>query len=352
MDFRAFSRTKWALPVRTTAVALFLAACTVGALGLTSGPARAVQSGLAYDEVTKLVTNDQAPQPGTFAADFQAAMDAQKSANAPGKHGGLFGGILNAADIGKGAMQMLKAGSASTHYYMAGWERTDESGAQTAKIFKPDQHQIIYLNLAKKTYRVVDTTVQPVSETPPPYERARRGPPGGPGGPGGPSPQPGSGKLDISVSTSVLGPKLVENVPTTGYKMTFTLSETQSTGSCVDGSFQTSMVEYVSKYAEPHVASPGAPTGMPRRSDIPRPETMAMRPGCTPTITTHASVGSAAPGGLLAMWLLASFNLSAQSAQGPMGGGFSTLIERGNVRVLGPADMKLFEIPSDFSKEQ
>ena len=304
-------------------------------------PRPAVRSGLAYDEVTKLITNDQAPQPGNFAADFQAAVDAQRSMADTGKHRGLFGSIMNAADMAKGAYGALRSGAASSNYYWNGWRRTDDVGAQTATISKPDRHQIIYLNLAKKTYRIADTSVARVPETPAPYERS--------GNPQGQAPQPGSGKLDISVSSQMLGPKTIENVPTIGYRQNFKLSATKSTGSCVDGGFQTTMTEYISAYVEPSVT---AMTGMRQRANVPRPERMVMRPGCTPSITMHASQGPSVPGDRLAMWVLMSLSGGAQTAQGAMSGGFQTLIERGHVRTLGPADASLFEIPRDFTPEQ
>jgi hypothetical protein len=52
------------------------------------------------------------------------------------------------------------------------------------------------------------------------------------------------------------------------------------------------------------------------------------------------------------MWALITINAGAPSAQGQMSGGFSTLVERGNLRSLGPADNGLFGIPAGFTKEQ
>ncbi|MDP9018594.1 MAG: hypothetical protein M3N19_09765, partial [Candidatus Eremiobacteraeota bacterium] len=206
---------------------------------LPAGSAQPV-TGLAYDEVTKVVLGGDAPQPGTFTSDFASAVGAQRSAAGGGSHHGLLGGIMNTMDTAKNGLNLLKSGTASTKYYLAGWERTDDPGAQTATISKPQLHQIIYLNLAKKTYRVVDTSVPATNETPAPMERARNA--------GGQPAQPGSGKLDITVSNTQLDPKVIDNMPTTGHKVTFNLTESQSTGSCTDGTFQTTMVEYVSRY--------------------------------------------------------------------------------------------------------
>src|SRR5579864_2971402 len=120
----------------------------------------AASGGLQYDEVTKFSSGDANPQPGTFQPDFQAAVAAAQQAaaaqNAPQSHG-LFGGLKNMANMVKSAANSIKTGFASREYFLGAWRRTDDPGAQTATINKPDQHQIIYLDLAKKTYRIVDT---------------------------------------------------------------------------------------------------------------------------------------------------------------------------------------------------
>src|ERR1700694_5077331 len=203
-------------------------------------------TGLAYDEVNKILIGSTAPpEPGTFAADFSAIANAQKSA--PPTHRGLLGGIMNTVDTAKNAVNLVKNGTASSKYYFAGMERVDDLGTQTATISKPQLHQIIVMNLAKKTYRIVDTSAPTTPSGPASTDRDR-----GPSTPQqAPTPQPGTGKLDITVASTQLGSRVIESVPTTGYKFTFRLAETQSTGSCSDGNFQTEMVQYVSSYVQP-----------------------------------------------------------------------------------------------------
>jgi hypothetical protein len=240
-------------------------------------------------------------------------------------------------------MSIFQNGMASTHYYLNGWERTDDPGQQTATIDRPDRHQIIYLNLAAKTYRIVDTSAGPPPSTPEPYA------PPQPQGPR-PSPQPGTGKLDISMTSSSLGPKNINGIETMGYNQDFKLSETQSTGSCHDGSFETAMVEYVSSYPEPHPSATKS-TSAPKFA-MPPPSAMGVPQGCRPSMTIHHSGGATAPGDRLSVWTLVTLKGNAQTNQGQMGGGFSTLIERGNVRTLGHADAGLFDVPAGFTKEQ
>ena len=317
-------------------IAALLLACAAAA-------SNAASSGVAYDELTKFIPASQVPQPGTFVADFQAAVDAAKAAaNAP-QHHGLLGGLMNMAQMGKNALSTFQNGYPSSYYYLNGLERTDNPADQTATIQRPDRHQVIYLNLAKKTYRVVDLTAQTVtSETPAPYRPQPQGPQ--------PSPQPGGGKLDISDSSSVLGPKTIDNVSTTGYAQDFKLAETQSTGSCHDGTFEVSMQEYVSSFALPQRKEKSMPMNV--HMSAPSPQGMVLHPGCSPKTTFHHSGSAAPPSDRIALWTLMTIKGNAQTDQGQMGGGFSTLVERGNIRNLGPTDAGLFDIPSDFTKEQ
>ena len=321
---------------------LFAAALTAALVVGSGVSGDAAQGGLAYSELMKFVKADANPQPGGFAGDFQAAVDAQRSAANATQHHGIFGSIMNAANAAKGAVAIFQTGIASTHSFLNGWERSDDPGAQTATITRPDRHEMIYLNLAKKTYRIVDTNVQPVTETPPPYQNpTSQGPQA--------SPQPGTGKLDISAASSVLGPKSIDNVATTGYSQDFKMSATKSTGSCHDGTFETSIVQYVSSYAVPSV---GPHVSFKYHVTPMSPQMMVTHPGCNPKTTYHNSGGASPPSDKLALWTLMTIKGGTQTTQGQMGGGFSTLIERGSVHTLGSSDSGLFDVPADFTKEQ
>ncbi|MBV8363669.1 MAG: hypothetical protein JO193_03815 [Candidatus Eremiobacteraeota bacterium] len=324
------------MKLRTSSI---LAIAAIALVTLFASAVQSAQSGLAYDEVSRMVMGQAAPAPGSFATDFQAAVNAQRAVSGGGTHGGLFGSIMNAVDTAKNAMNVFKTGTALTQYYLSGWRRSDDVGAQTATIDKPQQQQLIYLDLAKHTYRL-QTGGFGYSDARPPEERMRN--------PSGQPAQPGSGRLDVTASVQSLGPLTIDNVPTTGYRSVFSMRETQSSGSCADGSFQVSTTEYLSPYLEPRVASGGA--AVPRRSTL-RPEMMALKPGCRPTIVMHAS-GGRVPSGRLAMWSLVTISGDAPSAQGPMSGGFSVLTERGNIRALSAADKGLFEIPAGFTQTQ
>jgi hypothetical protein len=110
------------------------------------------------------------------------------------------------------------------------------------------------------------------------------------------------------------------------------------------------MIVWDSKYLEPQLASSGAAPTM-RRHAAPDPEMASFKPGCKPKITARTHVGKTAPAGTLAMWEMVAINAAVQASGGSAAGGFSTLIERGNVHPLGASDAGLFQIPAGFTKE-
>jgi len=315
---------------------------------VASGPALradAASSGVQYDQLVKLIMSSQStPEPGSFEPDWQASMNAIQSANNQPQHHGLFGNIMNSLNQAKNAMSIFQTGMPSTEYYWNGWERADDPGTQTATITKPQQHQIILLDLKNKTYRIEDTTVHPMTFTPPPYER-----PQGPSGSPPPSPQPGTAKVKITVSTTSLGSKVVGGQQADGYKFDFKIASTQATGSCTNGTFETAMIVWDSRLPEPKLASVAGPP-IVRRPPAPNPELGSFKMGCKPTVTARTHIGTSPPSNRLAMWQLVALNAGAQTSQGSASGGFQTMIERGNVKTLGPGDASLFEIPAGFTK--
>ena len=337
-------------PVRTAFVVL--ACASLAAVAGNPLQAQAASSGLAYDEITKFVMGSQGgaqPEPntyvnGSFAADFQTASN---SATPPPAHG-LFSMIAHATQMAKNVMNMMKNGTPTSHYFLNGWERTDDPVNKTATIYRSDLHEIINLNLANKTYTITDTNVAPVEETPPPMEPSR------PSGPQA-SPQPGTAKMTLTASTAGLGPKTIDDQPTHGYKQSFKMTVTNATGSCKNGSFETSMTEYISRYPEPTVEMPNGKTAVKQHPAY-DPQKMSVQPGCKPTITANTHIGPTPPSGMRPMWVymnLAGGMGAAQAQNGQQGqgsGSFGFLVERGNVHTLGPADASLFAPPADFTK--
>jgi len=176
------------------------------------------------------------------------------------------------------------------------------------------------------------------TESPPPYQ----GPPGQE-----PSPQPGTGKVDITTSATLLGPKTIDGIHTVGYTQDLKIVSTQSTGSCKDGSFESTMTEYISDITPPLAkANPGLKYSLAGHP----PMVTGAAPGCNPTKTMHTSGSVVPPADKLNIWTLMTMKASGSADQSSMAG-FTMLTERGNVRDLGPGDASLFDIPADFTKQ-
>lgn len=318
---------------------IVLSVLALGVLIIASAPTStiAASGGVEYDQLTRFgLPGYPTPLPDNFAANFKSAIDAAIAFNTRPSGHGIFSMLANATTIAKATQGFMKSGMPMTYYYLNDWEREDDPGKQTGTIFRPDRKQIIHLDLAKKTYTIEDMG----DRTPAPQAPQ---PPSQPNQPQ-PSPQPGTAKQDVTISSSVLGPKTIDGVATTGYSSDVKVVTTEATGSCQNGTFEASVNDYVSSIVPPNV----------RTSDILKhamsisPTTYARPGGCTPTVTMHKAVGATAPEDHLSLWEIMTFKGGQQSGQAQQG--FSTYIERGNVKILGPGDAGLFDVPAGFTK--
>ncbi|HEV2738780.1 MAG TPA: hypothetical protein VGU66_09395 [Candidatus Elarobacter sp.] len=357
------------------------AAVAFAALIAPAVPSAAPPPGLAYDEIVRVVVNATPPPPGNFQADLAAVTSAQTAASptpAPKKRGigigaiagALAGGgpgavagagnaISNAMDnavqqsLGAqfGALAALAHGFLQPHLmryaYLNGWERVEDVTAQTATIRKCNIGQVVYLDLAKKTYTVYDPNAEPTDAPAAPAPAPRRGR----AAPPDPQ-QPGTAVATLTSATRALGPLRIENQTTAGYDSTTSFATTQSTGSCRDGSASLENVEYVAPISRPAVTScPIRRRPVPETADA----VVAAPPsgGCRPTFAMHRS-GPTPPAGRLALYSLVTFGTGASAtpapAASPGAGTVGFLTERGNLRSLGQTDTGLFAIPQGFTK--
>ncbi|MFN2459873.1 MAG: hypothetical protein ABR591_04200 [Candidatus Velthaea sp.] len=357
--------------LRLAAVSLLL---VPGALSAAAPP------GLQYDELVRVVIGATPPPPGNFAADV-AALNAPVAAATPapkkkglGGLGNIAGAVLTGQNVGNAvagavvsnaidaqmdrmltatagtfanALRGLTQGRLERHAYYNGWERIDDVAAQTATIRKCDIHQVVKLDIAKKTYQVFDPTSEPVDKpgpAPAPQPRNRQS--------ATPAPEaPGTAVIDFSQNVKPLGAARLEGIDTTGYDDRTTLGVTQATGSCRNGTFGFDTRAYYSKIAQPNVS---CPVTAARQRYPDQPVTMVASGGCRPTFTAHKS-GPVPPAGSLAMYAAMQFLASdsgsaATPAPSATPGGFTFLTERGNVHSLSGADAALFEIPKDFTR--
>lgn len=293
---------------------------------------------IAYDQITRMAFGQATPAPvGSFSDDYQRIMASIQSASAqPARPRGLAGLLGRAMSIPsmQNPMMAMQNGTLKryTFYWVRGWIRVDDPVAHTAVIYKCKEHQTIYLDLAKKTYRVVkDDSGAPPQQSQSamagnPYARRMMA--------------PGTATMTVSARATALGPKQVEGIATHGYDSTNALVMSNATGSCKDGSFSSHVVEYISNINKQRAYCPlpgrgssysgnayGGPIG-----------------GCKPKMVVHQS-GSARPNtNKLAMYRLSSFG-SGQGQGGAM------VLERGHVTWLyNPEIPALFTIPAGFTQ--
>jgi hypothetical protein len=339
---------------------------------------------LQYDEIVRVVVGQATPPPpGAFQADLAAIQNppSDQTAQAPPKKhgfGNLLGAVLsgqspidaagdnlaeNAVSNAMGGMlgslnafsAFMKGGKVARYTYYNGWERVDDTAAQTATISKFDRNQIITLDLAKKTYRTVDTSVQPATEaTAAPSKRSSRSKPES-----GPPEQPGTAVVDLTRQGTALGSQVLDGISTSGYSNKMTLSMTQATGSCRNGSFSMSSSQYFSHLAEPQTSVAPSSAARPMERVPTDPRSVVSRGGCTPTFTVHNS-GPTPPLGRFMMYsnvALQPQDASASngsSSNGSSSGAstFAFVTERGNVHSLSPSvAAAMFEIPAGFVPE-
>lgn len=357
------------------------AACAFAALLAPAVPAAAPPPGIAYDEIVRIVVNQTPPPPGNFQADLAAiasATPAPVAATQPprkrglGNLGSLAGAVLSgnpnavagavAEEAVSGAVEAAVERSLSAQYaglaaimnsflqphvvhyaYWNGWERVDDTALQTATIRKCDIGQVIRLDLARKTYSIYAPGSEPEpTSRPVPRTRGRQQP-------ANPE-EPGTANASFALTTRSLGPKAIENRPTTGYSTTATFAMTNATGSCRNGTGSIETVEYLPAIARPSV------TQCPiRRSAVPEEPTEIVAPpsgGCRPTFSAQKS-GPALPSNRLSLYTLVRMSGGGGASPAPQASGanaFAFLTERGNLKGLGPGDASLFAIPQGFTK--
>ncbi|HET9029183.1 MAG TPA: hypothetical protein VFN49_03330, partial [Candidatus Aquilonibacter sp.] len=237
---------------------------------------------LQYDELSRMVLAPATPPPpGSFQDDYKLAMtppsNVAEQPTPPKRHGGL-GNLLNAAMNPMGAavdqasenaadrmaqnmmgpamgasmqmMNMLRNGHVVryTYYWSKSWVREEDPVAQMATISKCRQHQFITLDLAKKTYRISDTTPKGCDTMP--QQSASRS------APTVRNEAPGTVDMTVSANAKSLGPKTLDGIHTNGSNHDFQMAMTNATGSCHNGAMLMTMTSYVSGIRKPRAYCP------------------------------------------------------------------------------------------------
>lgn len=317
---------------RSAIAALFVFSLALVTLGSVPTAAPAASTGLAWDSVTRLMTNaDPASlQPGSFDADYAAAASAPPPS---GGGGGMFAKYKQAIAAAQNFAQLMKTGLAEHHYVAGAKERTDQVAAQTATIVDCSARTITTLDLKAKTYRI-----EPI-ESPSSTGSGGAGDDSGPGG-------KNDVHLAITIANTALGSQQVGGLPANGYRSKMTFTETTSSGS--SQTQNADVLGYYSSYSDPTTwcgrPNPGNQnTG--QGMDVMAGYARLMRALAT-TGDPHFSIkqsGPPLPIGKLAMYSAMMFAMQGHSA--------TFLTERGNVRAIGPDDAA-FSVPTGFTQQK
>jgi hypothetical protein len=327
-----------------TAAGICFFALTLSIVSATAAPPKYV--GLQYDEIARMVLAPAtAPPPGTFADAYQKILaDAPATvASTPApRRGGLFGGLLSsvtnassqAEEAGNQMQLSLTDGTLTRLAYYNGWVRTDNVVAKTAVIDKCAQHQAIQLDLARKTYKIINTngSAAPCVTAQQPMGQPQRV-----------NEAPGTMDLTVTSNAVNLGAKTLQGIPTHGSTDTTQMSMTNATGSCSNGSFGAENERYVSNITVPRRMCP-----LPKGRGTATPVDMVVQGGCKPTMHGNAT-------GMY--WMHTGDKLEMYNRMtmlsGDAAGKFQSVTQRGNVLWLTkPQADALFSVPPGFTQAQ
>jgi hypothetical protein len=312
-------------------------ACVLTALFCPSAPAGDPQytSDLAFDQIGKVLSKAP-PVADNFAADLERAQNLPALPSAEGLYAAsqavkalgmtpvtalaepaavLALGAANKAyqaDVTAASQAYREAGILTHAWFYRQWSRIDTPAMKSAVIVRPDQGAEIYLDVAARTYRRVQTeTADKPAEV-----------------------------YVVSAADSVvfkftsapvfrpLEPMSFAGHPARGYRTDATFTVSAPLGFCSAGSHVLSEVEYVADVPDPQATGGTALAG-----------SALAREACLPS----AEGSHREPGRLVLFRILSVTN-------GPPYGDLANVLERGNLRTVDAKDASLFSAPPDFKE--
>lgn len=289
-------------------------------------------TGVAFDQLDKIAFAGTTISLDSFAKDRADILAASSSSQYPASGDDPLQQTMQATGLGA-----LMKGSVLRYSYLGDWSRIDDPVKNTATITRPDLHQVIYLDLANKTYRIADAAT--VAETDPASQFAKMF-----GSMGGAMPKgPGSAVMTLKGSHASLPSRQYEGLALSGMTTTVSTVITKNTGSCPALDSTLTVVTYTA----PTLSAPKAlQAGAKGLADSPV-GAAPMLGGCH---MKQVKVGEMPSMGKdLAMYVYRSIQTEGRfnALAGPK---ISIVSERGNIKSLSDADKSLFDIPAGFTK--
>jgi hypothetical protein len=311
--------------------AAFVCLVAVSLFLVPSARAAAARADVSFDQIDQTEINGPTTLSGDFAKDataLTATLTAGDRFPAPATNPGA-----GTHDDPFGSFRAMQAGLLRRFSFLGTMSRVDDPISQKATIAKPDVPQVIYLDLAKKTYRTVegDAAKQLLTPADPSVmlHSLQNALPSG----------PGTATIDIQTTTSAIAPRNIEGVAATGFSTETTIAAKNVTGTC----FPISMTIHGTTYTD---QSRGEPIARAFAATDPSVIAKGLAlGGCTVTFGSSAAKSSSPPGFVL--YRLTQGDSTLPVLNVPMK--TTSLTERGNIKALTPADAPMFAVPTGFT---
>ena len=311
--------------------AAFVCLVAVSLFLVPSARAAAARADVSFDQIDQTEINGPTTLSGDFAKDataLSAKLTAGDRFPAPATNP-----AAGTHDDPLGSFRAMQAGLLRRFSFLGTMSRVDDPISQKATIAKPDVPQVIYLDLAKKTYRTVegDAAKQLLTPADPSVmlHSLQNALPSG----------PGTATIDIQTTTSAIAPRNIEGVAATGFSTETTIAAKNVTGTC----FPISMTIHGTTYTD---QSRGEPIARAFAATDPSVIAKGLAlGGCTVTFGSSAAKSSSPPGFVL--YRLTQGDSTLPVLNVPMK--TTSLTERGNIKALTPADAPMFAVPTGFT---
>jgi hypothetical protein len=314
--------------LRAAAFASLVAVLLFPVRSAGAAPARA---DVSFDQIDQTVVNASTTLSGDFAKDataLSAKLTAGDRFPAPATNP-----AAGTHDDPLGTFRALQVGLLRRFSFLGTMSRVDDPISQKATIARPDVPEVIYLDLVRKTYRTVegDAAEQLLTPADPSVllHSLQNALPSG----------PGTATIDIQTTTNAIAARDIDGVAATGFSTETTIAARNVTGTC----FPISMTIHGTTYTD---QSRGEPIAHAFEATDPSVIAKGLAlGGCTVTFGSSAAKRSSPPGFIL--YRLTQGDATLPVLNVPMK--TASLIERGNIKALTPADAPMFAVPTGFT---
>ena len=302
------------------------------------GPAGAAPADVSYDQIQIMYFGAaSAPSPGSFEA-IRAGLASQtaQSDDYPPPAANYMATSL-------AAVQRMQHGVLLHVSYLGDRSRVDDPATQRATIVQSDKNEVIYLDLAAKTYRTVtgDAATRLLA---PGTVDALKSAIAVPTNAASADPQIGTETIASTVSAGEVEGTTIDGIATHGIKTTLTAASQAATGSCPQFSTEMTVIQYVdpARDERPKNTIPSGAVDAIRGTLHGLPSL-----NCNFTFAPGPSPAPLPDSKRFLLYARTDSSTTLPILAAPIT--YSMIIARGNLHDLGPGDAALFENPAGFT---